>query len=76
MQNSMFIGLDVHKATISVAIAQGSAAARCAIGDDPASSRSDPQAGREAGPTDRGCISAMRRALAAMACIAARRDGA
>ena len=31
MHDTIFVGMDVHKATISVAVADGAAAGRCAI---------------------------------------------
>ncbi len=71
MQDSTFVGFDVKKATISVSVAHGSVAVRSATG------------GRfRSGPVtfvswlknwqraEADCISATRRAHAAMACIA------
>lgn len=68
MQDSTFIGLDVHKTTISVAIAQGGRGGEVhhfgTVPHRPDHVRKpvEKQAGR-------GCISAMRRVPAAMVCI-------
>jgi len=68
MQDNTFIRLDVHKATISVAVAQGERGGEVrhwgTVPNRPDHVRK--LAERQAG---HGCISAMRRVLAAMAFI-------
>lgn len=50
MQDSMFIGLDVHKATISVAIARGETwRGNSPLGNDPASAGPCQETGGEVG---------------------------
>ena len=69
MQNSTFIGLDVHKATISVAVARGKRGGEVRHwGSVP--HRPDHIRKVVEKLAERGCTFAMKQGLAAMACIA------